>query len=147
MTFSHTTRVELQIIQAKVLVFCYRKIYIEKLHIVCQFCNISYLKFSATLIISALSMCEISWLFRIMLRTLNCDFVSSTNKHQTLCEIRSTYMAAQSIQCLTTDWKTRRPGFDLRQRQRIFPLTSVSRPALRPSQPPIQWVQRSFPWG
>jgi hypothetical protein len=27
-----------------------------------------------------------------------------------------------------------------RQRQRIFPLTSVSRPALRPNQPPVQWV-------
>jgi hypothetical protein len=32
--------------------------------------------------------------------------------------------------------------FDPRQRQRIFPLASVSRPALRPTQPPIQcyWV-------
>jgi hypothetical protein len=27
-----------------------------------------------------------------------------------------------------------------RQRQSIFPLASVSRPALRPTQPPIQWV-------
>jgi hypothetical protein len=27
-----------------------------------------------------------------------------------------------------------------RKRQRIFPLTSVSRPALRPTQPPVQWV-------
>jgi hypothetical protein len=27
-----------------------------------------------------------------------------------------------------------------RQRQRIFPLTSVSRPALGPTQPPVQWV-------
>jgi hypothetical protein len=26
------------------------------------------------------------------------------------------------------------------QGQRIFPLTSVSRPALRPTQPPVQWV-------
>jgi hypothetical protein len=24
--------------------------------------------------------------------------------------------------------------------QRIFPLSSVSRPALRPTQPPVQWV-------
>jgi hypothetical protein len=24
--------------------------------------------------------------------------------------------------------------------QRIFPLTSVSRPALRPTQPPVQWI-------
>jgi hypothetical protein len=31
-------------------------------------------------------------------------------------------------------------GFDPRQRQRIFPLTSMSRPALGPTQPPGQWV-------
>jgi len=35
---------------------------------------------------------------------------------------------------------TGRPGFDPRQRQRIFPVASVSRPALGPTQPPIQWV-------
>jgi hypothetical protein len=32
------------------------------------------------------------------------------------------------------------PGFDPRQRQRIFPLPSASRPALGPTQPPVQWV-------
>jgi hypothetical protein len=47
---------------------------------------------------------------------------------------------AQSVQCLTTGWMTGRSGFDPRQRQRIFPLSSVSRPALRPTQPPVQWV-------
>jgi hypothetical protein len=36
--------------------------------------------------------------------------------------------------------RTGRPGFDPRQRQRILPLTSASRPALRPTQPPVQWV-------
>jgi hypothetical protein len=36
--------------------------------------------------------------------------------------------------------RTGRPGFDPRQRQRIFPLASVSRPALGPTQPPVQWV-------
>jgi hypothetical protein len=36
--------------------------------------------------------------------------------------------------------QTGRPGFDPRQRQRIFPLFSVSRPALGPTQPPVQWV-------
>jgi hypothetical protein len=45
---------------------------------------------------------------------------------------------AQSVLCLTTDWMTGRPVFD--HRQRIFPLTSVSRPALGPTQPPVQWV-------
>jgi hypothetical protein len=33
-----------------------------------------------------------------------------------------------------------RPEFDPRQGQRIFPLSSVSRPALGPTQPPVQWV-------
>jgi hypothetical protein len=33
-----------------------------------------------------------------------------------------------------------RTGFDPRQRQRIFPLASVSRPVLEPTQPPSQWV-------
>jgi hypothetical protein len=32
------------------------------------------------------------------------------------------------------------PEFDSRQRQRIFPLASVSRSAPRPTQPPVQWV-------
>jgi hypothetical protein len=31
-------------------------------------------------------------------------------------------------------------GFDPRQRQQNRPLTSVSRPALGPTQPPVQWV-------
>jgi hypothetical protein len=47
---------------------------------------------------------------------------------------------AQAVECLTTGWTTGRSGFDPRQGQRIFPLTSVSRPALRPTQPPVQWV-------
>jgi hypothetical protein len=40
----------------------------------------------------------------------------------------------------TTGWTTGRSGFDPRQMQRIFPLASVSRPALGPTQPPVQWV-------
>jgi hypothetical protein len=47
---------------------------------------------------------------------------------------------AQSVQCLTTDWTTGPSRFDPRQGQRIFPLSSVSRPALGPTQPPVQWV-------
>jgi hypothetical protein len=47
---------------------------------------------------------------------------------------------AQSVECLTTGWTTGRSGFDPRQTQRIFPLTSVSVPALAPTQPPVQWV-------
>jgi hypothetical protein len=54
---------------------------------------------------------------------------------------------AQSVQCLTTDWTTGRSGFDPRQGQRIFPLASVSRPALGPTKPPVQWVPGVFPPG
>jgi hypothetical protein len=36
--------------------------------------------------------------------------------------------------------RTGRPGFDLRQRQRIFLLASASRPALGPTQSPVQWI-------
>ncbi|KDR20398.1 Angio-associated migratory cell protein [Zootermopsis nevadensis] len=47
-----------------------------------------------------------------------------------------------------SDWlRTRRPGFDPRQGHRIFPLASASRPALGPTQNPIQWVPGSFPGG
>jgi hypothetical protein len=41
---------------------------------------------------------------------------------------------------LTTDWTFGRSGFVPRQGQRIFPLTSVSRPAMEPTQLPVQWV-------
>jgi hypothetical protein len=43
--------------------------------------------------------------------------------------------------------QTGRLGFDPRQRQKIFPLASVSRPAPRPTKPPIQWVLRLFTRG
>jgi hypothetical protein len=39
---------------------------------------------------------------------------------------------------LVNVWTTGRSGFD--PRQRIFPLASVSRPALGSTQPPVQWV-------
>jgi hypothetical protein len=45
---------------------------------------------------------------------------------------------AQVVKCLTTGWTTGRSGFDSRRGQRIFPLASVSRPALGPTQPPVQ---------
>jgi hypothetical protein len=38
------------------------------------------------------------------------------------------------------DRADRTSGFDPRRGQRIFPLASVSRPALGPCQPPVQWV-------
>jgi hypothetical protein len=54
----------------------------------------------------------------------------------------------QSVQCPAADWTTGRSRFDPRQGQRIFSLTSVSRPALGPIQPPVQWVPGGpFPEG
>jgi hypothetical protein len=47
---------------------------------------------------------------------------------------------AQSVQCLTTNWTTRQPGFRSLQKHRFFTLVSVFRAALRPTQPPVQWV-------
>jgi hypothetical protein len=47
---------------------------------------------------------------------------------------------AQSVQCLATGWKTGRSKFDPRREQSIFPVASVSRPALGSTQPPVQWV-------
>jgi hypothetical protein len=44
------------------------------------------------------------------------------------------------IKTIPTGWTTGRSGFDPRRGQRIIPLTSVSRPALGPTQPPVQWV-------
>jgi hypothetical protein len=65
------------------------------------------------------------------------------------CSHKNTYLAslitvtgagvAQSVQCLTTGWTTGWSGFDPRRGQRIFPLTSVTRPALGSTQPPVQW--------
>jgi hypothetical protein len=46
----------------------------------------------------------------------------------------------QSVYFVTTDWMTGGSGFEPRQRQRIFTVASVSRPALRPTHPPEQWV-------
>jgi hypothetical protein len=43
-------------------------------------------------------------------------------------------------QLATSKVSTGRSGFDLRRGQRIFPVASVSRPALGPTQPPVQWV-------
>jgi hypothetical protein len=47
---------------------------------------------------------------------------------------------AQSVYCLTTDWKTGWFGFHPQQWQRSFPLVSVSRPAQEATKPLIQWV-------
>jgi hypothetical protein len=47
-------------------------------------------------------------------------------------------VVAQSVYCVTTEWMTGRSGHG----QRIFILTSVSRPAVGPTQCPVQWEPR-----
>jgi hypothetical protein len=47
---------------------------------------------------------------------------------------------AQSVWSLATDWTTGRSRFDPGRGQRIFPLATVSRLALGPTQPPVQCV-------
>jgi len=37
-------------------------------------------------------------------------------------------------------WTIVRPGFDPRQRQRTFTLASMTRPHMKHTQPPVQWV-------
>jgi hypothetical protein len=54
---------------------------------------------------------------------------------------------AQSVWCLTTDWMTGDRGSISGIGKRIFPLTCVSRPALRHTQPPVKWAQGVFPPG
>jgi hypothetical protein len=49
---------------------------------------------------------------------------------------------AQAVQCLATDWTTWRSRFDPPQVQRIFPLASVSRLSLGPTQSSVQWAPR-----
>jgi hypothetical protein len=44
---------------------------------------------------------------------------------------------ALSEQYLATDWTTEVPS---PTEAKVFPVASVSRPALRPIQPPVQWV-------
>jgi hypothetical protein len=47
---------------------------------------------------------------------------------------------AQAVKCLATGWTTGRLRFHPGRGERIFPLASVSRPALGPTQSHVRWV-------
>jgi hypothetical protein len=47
---------------------------------------------------------------------------------------------AQSVWCLSTGWTTGRSGSIPGRGERIFLVAFVPRPALRPTQLPVQWV-------
>jgi hypothetical protein len=56
-------------------------------------------------------------------------------------------LRTHSVQRWAMGCKTVRPGFDFWQRQENFLFSTVSRPDLGPTQPPIQWVLGFFPRG
>jgi hypothetical protein len=63
---------------------------------------------------------------------------------------RSNLILHMNLIVVSPDYRLRNRAtaeFDPRQRQRIFPLASVSRPTLRSTQPPIQWVQEVLSQG
>jgi hypothetical protein len=74
--------------------------------------------------------------FKVYRLKMSFQLVPNMNERHLAMKVR----VAQSLLCLTTDWMTGRSGFDPWQEQRIFLLTSVSKPALRSTQPPVQWV-------
>jgi hypothetical protein len=62
----------------------------------------------------------------------------STNNYFIVCTLFNDASSWAGV--AQSGWTTGRSRFDPRQRQRILPLSSVSRPALGPTQPPVQWV-------
>jgi hypothetical protein len=56
-------------------------------------------------------------------------------------------LIAQSAKRLATDWKIGFLGFDSRRGLGIFSFTTVSRTALGPTHPPIQWIPGALPLG
>jgi hypothetical protein len=79
---------------------------------------------------------------RLLNPDTRCELSASRSGYFTLGTESTGAGVAQSVQCLATDWTTGQSKFVPRQRQKIFHLASVSRPALGPTQPPVQWV----PW-
>jgi hypothetical protein len=75
-----------------------------------------------------------SWTLNTKQKTLRNIKIRSENIFQICPFLFGAGVAQYSV------WIQTRPVFDTRQRQRMFPLTSVSRPTLRPTQPPVQWV-------
>jgi hypothetical protein len=66
-----------------------------------------------------------------------------------LSKFSTAYISTGSSVSLVSDYglDDRQSRFDPRQKQRIFPLASVSTPALGPTYSPVQWVLGSFPRG
>jgi hypothetical protein len=76
------------------------------------------------------------YIFFVMFNNVSKLF-NAVNKH--VCCIKYARSRGSSVGIATT-LRAGRSGFDSRQRLWIFLFASVSRPALGPTQPPIQWV-------
>jgi hypothetical protein len=84
-------------------------------------------------------------------RTIYLGFAGGREVHTTrlcACSDRCQSWGSSMSRSIRSDYKLGNqatgvwlPG----QRQRIFPLSSVSRPTLRTTQPSVQWLPRSFP--
>jgi hypothetical protein len=70
----------------------------------------------------------------------NSHQISSIYIHFDILTINYTITIITQEPVSSVSIRTGRPGFDPRQRQRIFPLPAASRPALGPTQPPVQWA-------
>jgi hypothetical protein len=69
-----------------------------------------------------------------------CDIRFVTNDNTRFFSQRGRDVIAQSVQQLATSWTIGVPGFKSRQGLGIFLFTTMSRPTLKPTQPPIQYV-------
>jgi hypothetical protein len=70
-------------------------------------------------------------------RNIFSTFLFVTNIFENIFMLRGSWGSSVSI---VSDYKLDDSEFNPRQRQRIFPLAFVSRPALVPTQPHVQWV-------
>jgi hypothetical protein len=99
-------------------------------------------------------LCYLSWEFLLINTFISIrPFLFSTAsllskrlmKRATLIFWRNSVPNSYGLSTIITTWSSSLTrvhyGFDPRQRQTIFPVASVSRPALGPTQPPVQWVR------
>jgi hypothetical protein len=78
---------------------------------------------------------EVSETFLVLCLNLE-RMCSKSQRYYLNCGARVT----QAVQCLATNWTTGRSRFDSRQWRKGFSSILLSRPALRPTQPPVQWL-------
>jgi hypothetical protein len=65
-------------------------------------------------------------------------------ENKTYCVSIANYYEPGQLNRYSDGLRAGRPGFDSRQGQEIFLFSTASRSALRPTQPPMQWVLVAF---